>query len=62
MGSYLITPTGTGAKGRAYYVLLDITTRPATFVFTGYYDDEFVRTPDGWRIKRRTINRDVPRE
>ena len=61
-GSYLITPTGTGAKGRAYYVLLDITTRPATFVFTGYYDDEFVRTPDGWRIKRRTINRDVPRE
>ena len=24
-------------------------------------DDEFVRTPDGWRIKRRTINRDTAR-
>ncbi len=60
-GSYLITPTADGAQGRAYYVLLDVTTRPPTSVFTGYYDDEFVRTPEGWRIKHRGINRDVPR-
>ncbi len=60
-GSYLITPTDDGAHGRAYYVLLDVTTRPPTTVFTGYYDDEFVRTPAGWRIKHRAINRDVPR-
>lgn len=58
--SYRITATPDGAKGRAYYTLLDVTTRPATTVFTGYYDDLFVRTPDGWRIKRRTINRDTP--
>lgn len=57
-GSYLITPNRDGAKGRAYYVLLDVTTRPSTITSTGYYDDEFVRTPDGWRIKHRTINRD----
>ena len=61
-GSYLITATPDGAKGRAYYILLDVTTRPATMLFTGYYDDEFVRTPDGWRIKHRTINRDTPTE
>ncbi len=59
-GSYLITPSGDGAKGRAYYILLDVTTRPPTTISTGYYDDEFIRTPDGWRIKHRTINRDVP--
>lgn len=59
--SYLITPTADGASGRAYYVLLDVTTRPSTTISTGYYDDEFVRTSDGWRIKRRTINRDVAR-
>ncbi len=60
-GSYLITPTPDGAKGRAYYILLDVTSRPSAITFTGYYDDEFVRTPDGWRIKRRTINRDTAR-
>ena len=60
-GSYLITPTAEGAQGRAYYILLDVTSSPARMTFTGYYDDEFVRTPDGWRIKRRTINRDVAR-
>ena len=59
--SYLITPTADGAKGRAYYVLLDVTTRPSTVTFTGYYDDEFVRTQAGWRIKRRTINSDMAR-
>ena len=60
-GSYLITSTAGGATGRAYYVLLDVTARPAATTFTGYYDDEFVRTSDGWRIKRRTINRDTAR-
>lgn len=61
-GSYLITPTAEGATGRAYYVLLDVTKRPAETLFTGYYDDVFVRTSDGWRIKHRTINRDTPTE
>ena len=58
-GSYLITPTSTGAKGRAYYILLDVTTRPPTMTRSGYYEDEFVRTAAGWRIKHRTIKRDA---
>ena len=61
-GSYLITPTPEGATGRAYYVLLDVTTQPATTTFTGRYDDDFVKTSDGWKIQRRTINRDSPGE
>lgn len=59
-GSYLITPTADGAKGRAYYILMDVTTRPPTMLLSGVYEDEFVRTPDGWRIKHRFINRDMP--
>ena len=59
-GSYLITPTDDGAKGRAYYILLDVTTRPPTMNFTGVYEDEFVWTPDGWRIKQRVVIRDMP--
>tara|TARA_B110000858_G_scaffold11827_1_gene12112 strand:+ start:7671 stop:8171 length:501 start_codon:yes stop_codon:yes gene_type:complete len=58
-GSYLITPTPEGATGRAYYIVLDVKIKPAVMLFTGYYDDKFVRTADGWRIKHRTVNRDV---
>ena len=61
-GSYLITATADGAKGRAYYVLFDVTTRPPPMTGSGYYGDEFVRTPDGWRIKHRVINRDLAGE
>ncbi len=60
-GSYLITPTVGGAKGRAYYVLLDVTSRPPTMTASGYYEDEFVRTSAGWRIKHRTLHSDGSR-
>jgi hypothetical protein len=29
--------------------------RPADFVLLGSYDDELLRTPDGWRISRRVV-------
>jgi hypothetical protein len=54
-GSYLITPTEDGATGRAYYLLLDVTTRQPTMVASGYYEDVFVHTSDGWRIQHRTL-------
>ena len=57
-GSYLITPTSDGAKGRAYYLLLDVITRPPTMTESGYYEDEFVRISAGWRIKHRTLHSD----
>lgn len=56
--SHIITATPTGAKGRAYYVLLDVTTRPPAITASGYYDDEFVRTSKGWKIKKRTLHSD----
>ena len=57
-GSILISPTADGAKSRAYYLLLDVATRPPTMVASGYYEDVFTRTPDGWRIKHRTLHGD----
>ncbi|MAW62388.1 MAG: hypothetical protein CL473_00225 [Acidobacteria bacterium] len=54
----MIMPTATGAEGRAYYLLMDVTTRPPTLTASGYYEDLFVRTPDGWRIKHRTLHSD----
>jgi hypothetical protein len=54
-GSYLITPTADGAESRAYYLLLDVTTRPPTMVASGYYQDVFARTAKGWRIQHRTL-------
>jgi len=59
-GSILITPTPDGARARAYYVLLDVTTRPPTMVASGYYDDAFSKTPHGWRIQHRTLHSDGP--
>jgi len=56
--SHVITATPSGAKGRAYYVLLDVTTRPPTMTASGYYEDEFVRTGQGWKIKRRVLHSD----
>ncbi len=50
----LVSPTDDGgAKGRAYWVLLDTSQTPPRQVMSGHYFDTFVRTPQGWRIKTR---------
>ena len=58
-GSYLITPTGDGAEARTYYLLMDVTVRPPNVISSGYYEDKFVRTDAGWKIKHRTLYRDT---
>jgi hypothetical protein len=59
-GSWVITPTATGAKARAYYMVYDVSTRPPTPVASGYYDDTFTRTSNGWLIQTRTLTSDGP--
>ena len=56
--SFVITPTPDGAKGRAYWVVNDVSGPAPKPVVSGYYDDVFVKTADGWRIKSRTLTRD----
>ena len=56
--SVVITPTADGAKGRAYWLVMDVSREQPTPVASGYYDDVFVKTSHGWKIKSRTLRRD----
>ena len=51
----VLTPTANGATGRTYYMLLDIAASPPTVASAGHYEDVFVKSADGWRIKQRII-------
>jgi hypothetical protein len=51
--SVLVTPTPDGAKGRDYYFHIDVSAKPRVIYASGYHDDTFVKTADGWRIKLR---------
>lgn len=58
--SILITPTADGARGRGYWMLMNVAEREPVPVFSGYYEDTFVKTADGWRIKTRGSVRGWP--
>ncbi len=51
----LIEPSAEGATGRIFAVVLDIAdnNKSSVIVNGGHYEDAYVRTPDGWRIKKR---------
>jgi hypothetical protein len=53
-----ITPTADGARGSCYLLLFDARKVPATLTETAIYDDTLVRTPQGWRFKKRVVWRD----
>jgi len=55
----VIKPSPEGATGRSYLVALDISEggKPTTILHGGHYDDVYVKTPQGWRIKSRTYVR-----
>jgi len=53
--SLILRPTADGATGRGYYALYVVSSKPAILTTTGHYDDEFVKTSEGWRIKKRTV-------
>ena len=56
--SSLITPTADGgAKGRTYWMVIDVNEAPPRILATGYYFDTFKRTPAGWRIATRGSQR-----
>ncbi|PWT85477.1 MAG: hypothetical protein C5B57_02870 [Blastocatellia bacterium] len=50
-----IQPSPEGATGKIFAVVLDIGEggKPSTILNGGHYEDLYVRTQDGWRIKRR---------
>ena len=53
MVNHEITPTPEGAAGRVYLVQLGMT-GPGSVERHGGYEDVYVRTDEGWRIRSRT--------
>jgi hypothetical protein len=53
--NHVIEPTSEGAVGKEYLVQLRIGEgeRPNDVFGGGHYEDVYVKTPDGWRFKRR---------
>ena len=71
--AWRITPSPEGARGRVYWLVFDVGKgdqvpglpvdgpRAPSFRSTGYYEDVYAKTPEGWRIKSRTLNWDETR-
>jgi hypothetical protein len=54
MENHIITPTADGAAGKVYLVMLGGPKGPEAVTRDGGYEDVYVKTPAGWRIKQRT--------
>ena len=55
--NHIIQPSPEGATGRVYLVWIEVEEngRPGAIQGGGRYEDVYVRTPAGWRIKTRTF-------
>jgi hypothetical protein len=55
--NYLIQPSRGGATGRVYVVWIEVgeNGNPGVIQGGGHYEDEYVKTREGWRIGRRTF-------
>ena len=56
--SWRIVPTADGAEARVYFLVVNVGGGQPVTAASGYYDDTYVKTADGWRFKTRTINID----
>ena len=54
IANHVIAPSAEGATGKVYLMVVDVEEgQPSSIYIGGHYEDVYVRTPDGWRIKRR---------
>jgi actinorhodin biosynthesis protein ActVIA len=55
--NYIVHASRTGATGRIYVVWIEVgeNGNPGVIQSGGHYEDEYVRTREGWRIDRRTF-------
>jgi hypothetical protein len=55
--NHVIESSPGGASGREYAVIIDIgeNGNPGRIALGGRYDDEYVKTPQGWKFKSRTF-------
>jgi hypothetical protein len=59
MFNHLIEPAPEGARGKVYLLVIDIAQngKPTSINMGGHYEDVYVKTPAGWRIKSRNFFR-----
>ena len=55
----MILPSAGGATGQVYLVLVDFATKPPSIFTSATYADELVKTPQGWRFKKRQTKTDA---
>ncbi|HMD34099.1 MAG TPA: nuclear transport factor 2 family protein [Vicinamibacterales bacterium] len=55
----MITPSPSGANGQVYLMLVDYATKPPSIFTSATYADELVKTPQGWRFKKRATKTDA---
>jgi actinorhodin biosynthesis protein ActVIA len=51
--NHIITPTAEGAAGTVDMLMIGLGGDPNKIEYDGYYEDVYVRTPQGWRFKSR---------
>lgn len=51
--NHIITPTAEGASGTVDMLMIGLGGDPSKIEYDGYYEDTYVRTPQGWRFKQR---------
>ena len=56
----LIKGTPEGASGSVYLLLVNISLRPPVIATAAQYTDELVKTPEGWRFKKRVTKAQTP--
>ena len=56
----LITGTPEGANGSVYLLLVNVGVRPPAISAAAKYEDELVKTPQGWRFKKRATKSEGP--
>ena len=55
--NHVIEPTPEGVKGKEYLIVIDVgeNGKPSTFYLGGHYEETYVKTADGWRMKTRRL-------
>ena len=56
----MITSTPEGVKGAVYLLIVDVGKQPPVIMSAAKYDDTLVKTPKGWRFKKRVVNNEGP--
>ena len=54
IANHVIEPSPVGATGKVYLMVVDVEEgQPSSIYIGGHYEDVYVKTSEGWRIKRR---------